>query len=306
MKYTTCAALAATLAAGACSHGHSRFFAMSGGVATPAAQNSESMPAENPPTDGIEAAPEPQRAPDADPSNNSNDDAAPPRPQSGPLARTTGRLTRAGGRVFYSGGNAVLGVGEHGGGILRRKGEHARDLGRDLEEEGIAGVPVVGGAAQHAVAGIDTGLNGAAQVRIVGLPVLGASGANSAFGVGALSGQTATGAIASANLLNPGAQQPASLNVAGVQVLGQSGAQAAVGVSVLPNAPALSSVATVNVGLQQGSQLADVSLAGTQLLGQSGTTAVVQAGVLNSTPLTPVVQGAVGAVGGVVGGLLGH
>lgn len=173
-----------------------------------------SMNSGSPPPTTTDEEPAPTPPPEPQP--------APPAPPSGTLTRTTDAANTIVGGALHITGNTLLGLGNR------------TDLPNNL--------PVIGNTLGGVVNTVDGHLNTAAQVQVVGLPVLGASqpSGNQAIGVGVLSQTPPTGTVASVGVLNQGAQQqPLNVNIGGAQILGNSG-PATINVGVLnnPSAPA--------------------------------------------------------------------
>lgn len=193
-------------------------------------------------------------------------------------AGTIGRVSDlagdlAGGAVIAA-GNAVLTGGAALGPLLT-------STGRQLGQDGLGGLPVVGDTVDAVVHSADAGLNGAAKVTLANHTVIGSGAANSTqlAGVSALSNATTPGQVVTVGVLNgSGATQLASVNVGGTQLLGSSGSPALVGAGVLAPTQSAGTVATVGV-----------------LPGASGPLAAV----------TPLVTSTTSTVGGLVTGLTG-
>lgn len=193
-------------------------------------------------------------------------------------AGTIGRVSDlagdlAGGAVIVA-ENAVLSGGAALGPLLT-------NTGRQLGQDGLGGLPVVGDTVDAVIHSADAGLNGAAKVTLANHTVIGSGAANSTplAGVSALSSATTPGQVATVGVLNgSGATQLASLNVGGTQLLGSSGSPALVGAGVLAPTQSVGTVATVGV-----------------LTGSSGPLAAV----------TPLVTSTTTTVGGLVTGLTG-
>ncbi len=213
-KVVPLVALAAASLLAACSHNGARHFSM--------------------------FSPGPQEAPSNDPPNDPpphDPDPTPTYDQTGTLTRTSDGATDVAGGALHVAGNVVLGVGEHVG-PLGHVGETIDGVGHNLKDNGVGGLPVVGGPLANTVEGVDNHLNGVAQVEIVNLPVAGATtpSGDSAIAISALSQNPATGTVATVGVLNQGSQQqPLNVSVGNTQVLGTPG-PAAVNVGVLNGA----------------------------------------------------------------------
>lgn len=239
-------ALAALVALGACSHGGSRHF---GGDKPDGAPPTGAPPEEPPPNNPPPNNP-PPNTPQAD--------------TTGTLGRTTEHATNGLGHTLHVGGNVVLGLGERTNLPLGQLGTHLNNIGDTLQNNGLGGVPVVGGALDATVNNVDGQLNGLAQVQLVNQPVLGATtpGGSQALGVSALSQTPSTGTLATVGILNQGAgQQPLGVNVGGAQLIGQPG-PAAVNVGVLSNGTSGSPLGGVTSGLGGTSPLGSNPLSG--------------------------------------------
>jgi hypothetical protein len=180
-------------------------------------------------------------------------------------------------------------------------GEGLQTIGTGLQENGVAGLPVLGPTVDGVVQTGDNTLNPVAKVVVLDQAVLGSSADNSAqlVGVSALSptqsqGQLATlGVLPSGQGLQDGVGQVTSasgelLNVSiGDRTLIGGGDQALIGASVLSPTQAQGTLATAGV------------------LSGGGATP----GATALTPVTNAVGGVVGGVtdlvGGVTGGLTG-
>lgn len=215
-------ALATVLALGACSHGGSRHFGgdTPGGTPPTGAPPTEEPPPSNPPP--------PNNPPPSNPPNSADTEGA--------LMRTTNLATTGLGRTLHLGGNVVLGLGERTNPPLDQLGHRVDSLGHALKDDGLAALPVLGGALATTIDGADGRLNGLAQMALANQPLLGAtqSGASQAIGVSALSSTPSTGSIVTVGALNQGAQQALNVGVGGTQILGQAGS-AAVNVGLLNN-----------------------------------------------------------------------
>ena len=276
-KSVSCA-LVALLALSACSHGGSRHF----GGAKPGENPPTNAPSENPPPDSPPPTTPPANdPPPGDPPSTPNND--------GSLARTSDLTTGIVGRTLHVGGNVVLGLGGRTNLPLGHVGAQIDGAGHALQDNGLAGLPLIGGALANKVEGLDGHLNGLAQVQLINQPVLGATtpGGNQAIGVSALSQTPSTGQVATIGLLNQGSsQQPLNVSLGGTQILGQPGP------------------AAVNVGvLNGGSQIPSPLGAITAPLTGGGQTPV--GGVLGAVTAPVTNGGAQTPVGGVLNGVTG-
>lgn len=201
-KHIPLVAIVAISLLGACSHHGSRSFSMNGGPSQP----TEPTP-ENP-----EPTPEPQPAP-------------PTPPPSGTLTRTTDTVTNVTGGVLHVAGNTLLGLSNHTN-LPGGAGQLVDGLGHSLANNGVGGLPIVGGTVEGLVQGVDNQLNSVAQVQVVGLPIIGASqpSGNQAIGIGVGSATPPTATVAAVSVLNQGAQQPLGVSLGNTQVIGTPGA----------------------------------------------------------------------------------
>ncbi|HVK80123.1 MAG TPA: hypothetical protein VM915_05870 [Verrucomicrobiae bacterium] len=176
MKQTaTILLITAALALGACSHGGSRHF---GGTGAPPGQGG---------------------------GGGGGSSSPPPWPLSttGTLERTTDTAGDLVGGVLHVGGNVVLGIAENTnlplvGGV----GEHLNNLG-DTLQDGVGGLPVVGGTLDNTIQTLDGTLNPIAAVEVAGIPALGASPqpSNQLIGASLLSENPRSGSLATVALL---------------------------------------------------------------------------------------------------------